>query len=83
METEAGTFHHALDVAYLVDLGVREITDFNGNTLGYVRDSVFGTVDYVVGVGPVRSHERLRITVDPLDRGNSAETASLTGTVAP
>jgi hypothetical protein len=80
VETEAGTFHRALDVAYLVDFGVTEITDFNGNTLGYVGDDLFGTVDYVVGVGPVRSYERLQITVDPLGRGNSDETASLTGT---
>ena len=81
VETEAGTFHRALEVAYLVDFGVTEITDFNGYRLGYVRDNLFGTVDYVVGVGPVRSYERLQITVDPLDRGNSDVTASLTGTL--
>jgi hypothetical protein len=83
METEAGTFHHALDVAYLVDFGVREITDFEGNTQGYVRDALFGTVDYVVGVGPVRCYERLQIAADPFNRGNSDETASLIGVVKP
>jgi hypothetical protein len=81
VETEAGTFRRALEVAYLVDFGVTEITDFDGNTLGYVRDVLFGTVDYVIGVGPVRSYERLQITVDPLNRGNSDETTSLSGTV--
>lgn len=82
VETEAGTFHRALDVAYLVDFGVSQITDVDGNTLGYNRSALFGTVDYAVGVGPVRSYERLQIPVDPLNRGNSDETASLTGTVA-
>jgi hypothetical protein len=83
VETEAGTFHRALDVVYLVDFGVTEIVDFEGNTLGYNRSALFGTVDYVVGVGPVRGYERLQITADPFNRGNSDETASLTGTVAP
>jgi len=81
VETETGAFHRALDAAYLVDFGVTEIVDFDGNTLGYTRSSLFGTIDYVVGVGPVLSYERLRITVDPLDRGNSDETARLTGTL--
>ncbi len=83
VETEAGTFHRALDVVYLVDFGVSEIVDFDGNTLGYDRSSLFGTVDYAVGVGPVRSYERLQITADPFSRGNSDETVSLTGTVVP
>jgi hypothetical protein len=82
VETVAGTFQRALDVVYLVDFGVREITDADGNTLGYNRSVLFGTVDYAVGVGPVRSYERLYILVDPLNRGNSDQTASLTGTLA-
>jgi hypothetical protein len=82
VETEAATFHRALDVGYLVDFGISQITDVDGNTLGYTRASLFGTIDYAVGVGPVRSYERLQIVVDPLNRGNSDETASLTGTVA-
>ena len=82
VETEAGTFNRALDVVYLVDFGVSEVTDVDGNTLGYTRSTLFGTIDYAVGVGPVASYERLRITVDPLNQGNSDLTASLTGTVA-
>jgi hypothetical protein len=82
VETEAGVYRRALDVAYLVDFGVSEITDVDGNTLGYNRSVLFGTVDYAVGVGPVRSYERLHIPLDPLNRGNSDETASLTGTLA-
>lgn len=79
--TDAGMFRRALDVAYLVDFGVDEIVDPDGNTLGYTRSSLFGTVDFVVGVGPVRSYERLNIAADPLNRGNSDQTASLTGTL--
>jgi len=81
VETETGIFHRALEVAYLVDFGVDEITDVDGNTLGYNRSVLFGTVDYAVGVGPVRSYERLHIPLDPLNRGNSDQTASLTGTL--
>jgi hypothetical protein len=82
VQTEAGTFHHALEVAYLVDFGISQATDVDGNPVGYFRSYLYGTIDYAAGVGPVRSYERLQLTLDPLNRGNSDVTASLTGTVA-
>ena len=56
--TEAGTFHRALEVLYLVDFGLSQVTDVDGNTIGYIRPYLFGTVSYAVGVGPVSSYER-------------------------
>ncbi len=83
VETEAGTFHHALEVVYLVDFGISQATDVNGNPLGYIRPYLYGSTDYAVGVGPVRSYERLVLGADLLGRGNSDLTASLTGSSRP
>lgn len=80
IDTEAGTFHHALEVLYLVDFGVGQATDNEGNPLGYFRSFMYGTIAYAVGAGPVHSYERLLLFFDPLGRGNSDITASLTAT---
>jgi hypothetical protein len=58
VETEAGVFHRALDVLYLVDFGLTAATDLDGDLLGYFRSYLAGTIDYAPGVGPVYSYER-------------------------
>lgn len=59
VETEAGVFRRALDVLYLVDFGVSQVVDLNGEPVGYSRSYLVGTIDYAPGVGPVHSLERL------------------------
>jgi hypothetical protein len=81
--TDAGTFPHALEVAYLVDFGVSQATDQDGDPLGYSRSYLYGTIDYVAGVGPVHSYERSQIPFDFVHPGIGDLTVSLDGTTAP
>jgi len=81
VETSAGVFHRALDVTYIVDFGVSQATDVDGNVVGYSRFYLYGRTDYVVGVGPVYSRERFVQSADgPVI---SDVTSSLTATGAP
>jgi len=58
VETEAGTFHHAVRMGYLVDYGLSPLTDPNsGDELGLVRTETRGRVHFVPGVGPVELFE--------------------------
>ena len=52
-------FERALEVHYLLDLGLFQPTDESGTPLGPSFRSIdIGAVVYVAGVGPVRSRER-------------------------
>jgi hypothetical protein len=53
IETPAGTFTDAVEMTYLIDLGVGAVTDENGNLIGTVHGEVQGHVHYVPDVGPV------------------------------
>jgi hypothetical protein len=64
VETEAGVFRHSLEVLYLVHFGSGQATDINGDPIGYTRSYLAGTIDYVPGVGPVHSVERLWLNFD-------------------
>lgn len=81
VETAAGVFHRALDVVYLVDFGASEVTDVDGNTIGYYRPYLYGRSDYVAGVGPVYSRERF--TQGANQPPASDIVSSLTSTEAP
>lgn len=52
------TVANAIEVLYLLDYGVAEVTDMRGEVLGLRRTFDYGTVTYAPGVGPVRSLER-------------------------
>jgi hypothetical protein len=51
-------YPRALQVVYVVDLGVSEVVDHVGTLLGYFRPIDYGTVVYAPGVGPVLCSER-------------------------
>jgi hypothetical protein len=53
IETEAGTFHHAVRMGYRVDYGLSPLLDPSGDELGLVRSETRGHVHFVPGVGPV------------------------------
>ncbi len=53
-----GAVRSAIQVLYLIDFGVGEWTDVNGNTVGFTRVYSYGTITYAPGVGPVASYER-------------------------
>jgi hypothetical protein len=77
-----GSHPHSIDVLYLVDYGVSEATDVDGNTIGYFRSNGYGVITYAPKVGPVASYEREFFTVgEPLDPGFRELTAELTAVV--
>lgn len=76
--TDAGTFHNAAEILYLVDFGLSQATDENGNGIGYVRSYLYGSIAYVPGVGPVRSYERFIPSVEiPMGPGFDDATSIL------
>jgi hypothetical protein len=80
VETDAGVFRRALHVLYLVDFGLSRATGIDGDPLGYTRSYLAGTIDYVPGVGPVHSLERLWLYFDGGASGATGDiTLSLTG----
>ena len=56
--TESGTYTRAYVCLYLVDYGLSNLTDADGNDLGYFHMYAYGTIAYVTDVGPVYSYER-------------------------
>lgn len=57
--TVGGTaYRQSAEVFYVVDLGIVDLTDENGNAISNGRSYVYGVVHYVPGVGPVFDHER-------------------------
>ena len=48
----------ALECMYVVDLGVTEFADEEGDLLGSARSGMYGATIDVPEVGPVASHER-------------------------
>jgi len=65
VETPAGRYTNAIEVFYVIDYGVSEVTDESGNSLGYSRSVGYGTIHFVPGVGPVASYERVFSTYGP------------------
>lgn len=56
----------ALDVHYLMDLGIVAVTDGGGGVLGYMRGYNYGRVIWAEGVGPVYLYERTGLSAgDP------------------
>ena len=53
----SGRFRRAVEVLYLIDIGINQAGDEFGNYFGYQRLFDYGTVLYVPGVGPVRDVE--------------------------
>lgn len=52
------TWTNAVEVMYLVDLGLQEEVDENGDPLGYSRPLMYGVTVFVPEVGPVACLER-------------------------
>ena len=53
VSTTAGVFTGAVRMDYVIDYGVRQATDEQGNLIGTVHPETRGHVHYVPGVGPV------------------------------
>jgi hypothetical protein len=80
--TPLGDHPRSIDVLYLVDYGISEATDVDGNTIGYHRSNGYGVITYAPKVGPVRTYEREFFSVgEPLDPGFRELTAELTAVV--
>lgn len=79
VHTPAGTFERAVVCAYLIDFGVAEWTDEEGNPLGYQRTYGYGSVAYVDRLGPVACYERRLLTAGVQSRGRGDVTLRLTG----
>jgi hypothetical protein len=61
--TESGTYPNARVCLYLVDFGLSEATDPDGNLLGYFRTYTYGSIAYASDVGPIYSYERELVEV--------------------
>ena len=55
--TTSGTYTNAVQVDYLIDMGISTLTDENGSLLGTLHGEITGHVSYVPGVGPVEMWE--------------------------
>lgn len=53
----AGTFPNAVKISYIVDYGVSDLLDEQGQTIGTYRSRTLGWVHYVPEVGPVDMQE--------------------------
>lgn len=51
--TANGTYTNAVQVDYLIDMGINNFTDENGSVLGTIHGEITGHVSYVPTVGPV------------------------------
>lgn len=68
--TVLGDHPHSIDVLYLVDYGVSEQTDPDGNVTGYSHPFDYGTITYAPRVGPIATYERnLVYSGEPLHPG--------------
>lgn len=56
-ETRTGTYVNALECVYMIDYGVSDAVDGDGNFVGCWRSVTFGTVVYAPTVGPVYCYE--------------------------
>ncbi len=65
VETAAGTYTNAIELFYVIDYGVSEATDENGESLGSFHALGYGSIDFVPGVGPVASYERILSSYGP------------------
>jgi hypothetical protein len=80
--TPLGDHPRSIDVLYMVDYGVSQATDEDGNTIGYWQAYDYGTITYSPKVGPVASYERSLIqTGEPLDPGRRELSGDLTAVV--
>lgn len=57
---------HEIEVVYVIDYGVTELIDLDGNSVGFSRYTDYGSVVYEPGTGPSRLFERLLAPVDNL-----------------
>lgn len=75
------TWRSAVECMYLVDMGLQQMVDENGDPLGEGRSYIYGRIWYVQDVGPVafqeRSHFFLRTAYDPYP--NRATRLEMTG----
>lgn len=78
--TPAGIFRDALRLFYYFEYPVVGLYDImEPEPLGYVRALDYGTLDWVAGIGPVKSTSRAMVTVGAaVDEGMGASTAILT-----
>jgi hypothetical protein len=58
VQTAAGNFAKAIDVAYVIDYGISEAVNENASSLGFFRTLTYGTVTFAPTVGPVSCSER-------------------------
>ena len=80
--TPLGNHPNSIDVLYLVNYGISEATDMDGNTIGYNRSNGYGVITYAPKVGPVRTYEREFFSAgEPLDPGFRELVAELTAVV--
>ncbi|MEZ4388844.1 MAG: hypothetical protein R3D98_14970 [Candidatus Krumholzibacteriia bacterium] len=57
-EVAGATYANAVEYMYVVDLGIQEEVDEEGNLLGSIRSYMYGATVFVPGVGPVACQER-------------------------
>lgn len=60
-----GDVPDAVEMHYLIDYGVMEAQDIDGNPIGYARSYEYGRVFFVPNVGPVYAQERLMAWAGP------------------
>ena len=57
-----GSWANAVECFYLLDQGIQQATDHNGNVIGYFHSFIFGVVIYAENVGPVFCREQYGTT---------------------
>jgi hypothetical protein len=70
---------HDIEVVYVIDYGVTELVDLDGNSFGFSRYTDYGSVVYEPGTGPSRVFERLLAPVDNLGHPFGDIRLTLTG----
>lgn len=70
-------FAKDIQVVYVLDYGIGQVTDESGNVLGYTRHVAYGTVVYAPGIGPVLCAERFVATAEDPARAAAANLITL------
>ena len=73
-QVDGVTYQHALDVMYVVDMGVQTATDESGEIVHHNRSYIYGNIIYVPGVGPVALHQWELTSLDMIMGGSPAPT---------
>lgn len=58
IEVSGRQYNNCLEVSYVLDMGINQSTDEEGNSNGFFQAFVFGSIIYAPEVGPIYCHEK-------------------------